>query len=93
MTAISPIVLILGAGPNVGSGVVRAFAKKGYKTVTTSRSPEAKVEGGSDLHIQADLADPSSLPGIFEKLRKAHGPPSAVVYNGQYSLILEGTFG
>lgn len=82
MSAIPRVLLILGAGSNVGSGVARAFAEKGYKTVTTSRSPKAKIEGESDLHVQADLSNPSSVAEVFEKVRKALGPPSVVVYNG-----------
>lgn len=84
MTSVPRTLLILGAGPNVGSGVARAFAEKGYKVATTSRSSETKIEGGSDLHLQADLSNPSSVADIFGKVQKALGPPSVVVYNGKY---------
>ena len=83
MSAVPRTLLILGAGANVGTGVARAFAEKGYKTVTASRSPNAKDEGVSDLHVQVDLTNPSSVAGVFDKVRKAFGQPSVVVYNGR----------
>ena len=84
MATRAPVLLILGAGSNVGSGVARAFAAKGYKVATTSRSQEGKDK--DTLHIQSDLSDPSSVAGVFTKVREAVGPPSVVVYNGQFAV-------
>ena len=80
----SPIVLILGAGANIGQGVARAFASKGYKIALVSRNPKDFQSGAQEqVHIGGDLSDPSSIPGIFTKVKSALGIPSVVVYNGQ----------
>ncbi|OQV10143.1 hypothetical protein CLAIMM_14183 [Cladophialophora immunda] len=81
MSASLPIALVLGAGHNVGAGVAKAFAAKGYRIATVSRTA---TDDASDrrLHIQADLADPESVARVFETVRKHLGHPSVVVYNG-----------
>ncbi|KAJ3497133.1 hypothetical protein NLG97_g2131 [Lecanicillium saksenae] len=86
MSAAKPVLLILGSGANIGQGVARAFSAKGYQVAATSRSEKPKSEqvpaDGIDLHIKSDLADASSVPGVFEKVRQALGQaPSVVVYN------------
>lgn len=78
----SKILLIIGAGPNIGSHVAKSFSQAGYKVASASRSPP-KVEDGTDLHIPLDLAKPESVPGVFEKVRKELGEVGAVVYNGK----------
>lgn len=76
-----PVLLILGAGPNIGSHLAKAFSQKGYKVASASRSPP-KVDDGSDLHITLDLTKPDTVPGVFEKARKElGGEVGAVVYN------------
>lgn len=74
------MVLILGAGANIGAGVARAFAAAGYQVATAAR--KAKSEAKSQLHVQGDFADPSSIRDIFAEVRKSLGDPSVVVYNG-----------
>jgi len=75
------IVLIFGAGQNVGAGVVKAFSAKGYRIATVSRTAAADA-GDKRLHIQADLENPESVSTVFETVRKQLGHPSVVVYNG-----------
>lgn len=72
----------MGSGANVGSNVARAFAEKGYKVAATSRTARASDNDKVDLHIEGDLADPSSVASIFKKVSSSLGPPSVVVYNG-----------
>ncbi|KND87547.1 hypothetical protein TOPH_07814 [Tolypocladium ophioglossoides CBS 100239] len=81
MASSAPVLLILGGGANVGSGVAQAFAAKGYKVASTSRRPREQGKDGIDLHIRSDLSDPSSVANIFQKVAHALGPPSVVVYN------------
>jgi NAD(P)-dependent dehydrogenase (short-subunit alcohol dehydrogenase family) len=79
MPSTSPIVLILGAGPNIGQSVARAFAAKGYRVAVASR----KTTGTPDqLHIPSDFSNPSAVAAAFVKAKKALGIPSVVVYNG-----------
>ena len=87
MAASFPIVLVLGAGQNVGAGVIKAFSAKGYRIATVSRTATAEASD-KRLHIQADLKDPESVSTVFDTVRKQLGHPSVVVYNG----LLPGLF-
>lgn len=79
----SPVILILGAGPNIGQHVAQAFAAKGYKVALASRT--AKEESTEDgINISSDLSDPESVVNLFSKVKESLGLPSVVVYNGQY---------
>ncbi len=85
--AVAPVILILGAGTNVGTHVARSFATKGYRVALTSRtSRDQETTGNGDLHLQSDLTDPGSVAGVFAKVRDLLGPPSVVVYNGESAL-------
>lgn len=80
----SPVLLILGAGANIGAHLARSFAAKGYRVALTSRtSRDQETNSNGDLHLQSDLADPGSVAGVFAKVRDLLGPPSVVVYNGE----------
>uniref|UniRef100_A0A8H7NQS9 Uncharacterized protein n=1 Tax=Bionectria ochroleuca TaxID=29856 RepID=A0A8H7NQS9_BIOOC len=60
--AANSVVLILGAGPRVGTSVATAFASASYKV---------------------DLAEPESIPGLFDAVeREFNTAPNVVVYNG-----------
>lgn len=85
MATTSKVVLILGAGANVGQHVARTFASQGYKVASTSRT--AKDTGNSEdaVHIAADLSDPESVAAVFSKVKALLGIPSVVVYNGKPS--------
>ena len=85
MSSTSPILLILGSGPNIGKHVARAFAAKGYKVALASRKPNEESSTADQVHISSDLSDPNSVPGVFAKVKETlGGPPSVVVYNGVY---------
>ena len=81
MAPISPIVLILGAGPNIGANVAKTFAANGYKVVLTSRKAPESVNP-LYTYVQGDLAEPKSVVDIFARVRETCGEPSVVVYNG-----------
>jgi NAD(P)-dependent dehydrogenase (short-subunit alcohol dehydrogenase family) len=82
----SKILLILGAGPNIGASLAKAFASRGYKVATASRSP-SKGDDGADLHVTVDLAKPETVPGVFERVRsELGGEVGVVVYNGECAL-------
>lgn len=102
MSSTKPVLLILGSGANIGQSVARTFSAKGYQVAATSRSEKPTQNGapadGIDLHIKSDLADPRTVPGVFQQVRETLGQaPSVVVYNGEllssnHYLALEGTF-
>ncbi|KAL6886114.1 hypothetical protein HDV57DRAFT_526013 [Trichoderma longibrachiatum] len=85
---VQAVALILGAGPNVGTNVAKAFAAQGYNVAITSRSrKDDEDDAKPHLHIQADLAEPSSIEDIFATVIRELGHPSVVVYNAtSYSL-------
>jgi NAD(P)-dependent dehydrogenase (short-subunit alcohol dehydrogenase family) len=83
----TPILLILGSGSNIGRGVGDAFTAKDYNLALVSRSISEETSTATELHIQADLSDPSVVPSIFAKVKDTFGsPPSVVVYNGTHPL-------
>lgn len=83
MPITSPVVLILGSGPNIGQHVARAFAAKGYKVALASRRLKEEDSTVDQVNIPSDLSDPDSVIGVFSKVKALLGLPSVVVYNGK----------
>jgi len=81
MAAKSPVMLLLGFGPNVGHHVSEAFAAKGYIVARASRKIKEEESTATQINIPIDLSDPESVIGVFSKLKDTHGFPSVVVYN------------
>ena len=84
MSKTSPVILILGAGPNIGQSVARAFAAKGYRVALAARKASEAHDTADQTHIQSDFADPSSVVNAFSKVKESLGIPSVVVYNGEH---------
>jgi NAD(P)-dependent dehydrogenase (short-subunit alcohol dehydrogenase family) len=82
MASTSPVILILGSGPNIGHHVGRAFVAKGYKVALASRSVNEEDKNAELVRVSADLSDPHCVKGIFSKVEASLGLPSVVVYNG-----------
>lgn len=75
------ILLVLGAGSNIGQSLTECFKSAGYSIAVVSRSAPT---GASDevVQIQADLADHRSIASIFETVKAKLGAhPTVVVYN------------
>ena len=85
MPTTSPVILILGAGPNIGHHVARAFAAKGYKVAIASRRLNEEDSTADQVKISSDLSDPESVVGVFSRVKASLGLPSVVVYNGKNS--------
>jgi NAD(P)-dependent dehydrogenase (short-subunit alcohol dehydrogenase family) len=83
MSTASPVLLVLGAGSNVGQHVARAFAAKGYKIALVSRRQKEEDNTADQVHISSDLSDPDSVIGVFSKVKALLGFPSVVIYNGK----------
>lgn len=84
MSTTSPIILILGAGPRIGTSVAKAFAAKGYKVALASRKASEANNTANEIHIQSDFADPGTVVNAFSQVKASLGIPSVVVYNGVY---------
>lgn len=82
----SNIILVLGAGPNIGLHTIKYFSSKGFKTAAASRNPSAELASAADLVVKCDFADPASIKGLFEAVKEKLGVPNVVVYNGSSSL-------
>jgi len=85
MTAKSPVVLILGAGANVGQAIARIFASKGYRVALAARSLKEADSTDDQLNIPSDFSNTDSIVNAFAKVKKVFGIPSVVVYNGKPS--------
>src|SRR5271163_2004055 len=79
----SPVILILGAGSNIGHHVARAFAAKGYKVALAARRLKEADNNADQINIPSDLSDPSSVVNAFSKVKSLLGVPSVVIYNGE----------
>ncbi|KAK6217583.1 short-chain dehydrogenase/reductase SDR [Colletotrichum tabaci] len=82
----APVVLILGAGRNIGAGVAAHFSAAGYSVAVVTRSfptpsPSPDPKTGY-LRIRADLSDVAQVRDTFAQARKHFGKaPRVVVYN------------
>lgn len=85
MAAKSPVILILGAGPNIGQSVARKFASKGYKVALAARSLKEGDSTEKQLIIPSDLSKTNDVINAFAKVKEVFGIPSVVVYNGELS--------
>ena len=84
MTTKSPIVLILGAGPNIGQSVARLFSSKGYKVGLAARFIKESESTSTQLNIPSDFSKTDDIINAFTKIKKTFGIPSVVVYNGNH---------
>ncbi|KAJ5666623.1 hypothetical protein N7462_011032 [Penicillium macrosclerotiorum] len=87
MLSTSPVVLILGAGPNIGQSIARAFAARGYKVALSARSLKDEDSSSNQVTICSDLSDPQSVIKVFSKVKESLGVPSVVVYNAAAATI------
>lgn len=72
------ILLILGVGPRLGSGVASKFRAGGYRVAMAARSlTDGLTEDGS-LNIAADFSDPQNVRRAFEATIQNFGHPSAL---------------
>ncbi|KAK4554778.1 hypothetical protein LTR86_008280 [Recurvomyces mirabilis] len=83
----SRVVLILGAGPNIGVKVAEKFAQNGYQVAIVGRSLVDGAFDGSTFNIAADLQDPEVVLGIFQRVEGKLGMPNVVIFNGGNRLI------
>ena len=83
MPGTSPVILILGAGPNIGQAVAKTFVSKGFKVALAARSLREVDSTENQLNITSDFANPDDVVNAFVKVKQVLGIPSVVVYNGK----------
>ena len=77
------VALVTGAGTGIGKSAALALARAGFAVVLAGRTAErllesarqikAEVDGAALLTVQADVADPTSVAGLFERTRGVFG--------------------
>ncbi|KAF2098720.1 NAD(P)-binding protein [Rhizodiscina lignyota] len=87
MPGTSPVILILGAGPNIGQAVARTFASRGYKVALAARSLDEADSTDNQLNITSDFANSDDVVNAFKRVNKVFGIPSVVVYNVSASTL------
>jgi len=94
------VVLITGANHGIGAATAQAFAAQGAKVFLTSygdpagwaREPKGlfnvveslRAQGGQAEAWEADLADPSNIPVLFDRAEAAFGPVEVLVNNAAH---------
>jgi NAD(P)-dependent dehydrogenase (short-subunit alcohol dehydrogenase family) len=78
--------LLIGAGPGVGAGVVRRFGREGFRSTLVSRGDTDVASelrsGGLEIDaIAANIEDLDSYRETLEGIFSAPGAPGVVVYN------------
>jgi NAD(P)-dependent dehydrogenase (short-subunit alcohol dehydrogenase family) len=80
--------LLIGAGPGIGAGVVRRFGREGFRSTLISRSgtveqlaSELRSAGLEIEALSADIEDLDGYRGTLERIFSAPGAPGVVVYN------------
>src|ERR1700759_5506308 len=80
--------LLIGAGPGIGAGVVRRFGREGFRSTLISRgpslaqlAPELRSDGLEIEAVVADIADLDGYRAALERIFSAPGAPGVVVYN------------
>ncbi|PVH79947.1 NAD(P)-binding protein [Cadophora sp. DSE1049] len=81
MTSIKPVVLLLGAGANIGKAVATKFASSGFNVATAARSLEDGQLSPGRWTFKIDLTKPNSVADLFTKVSNQVGIPSVVIYN------------
>jgi short-subunit dehydrogenase len=81
--------LLVGAGPGLGTAVARRFANGGYRVTLVARSTDglgdlaaSLADTGSQIDtIAADASDPEALRARMAELYDEHGAPGLIIYN------------
>jgi NAD(P)-dependent dehydrogenase (short-subunit alcohol dehydrogenase family) len=80
--------LLIGAGPGVGAGVVRRFGREGFRSTLIARGDSLDQladelrSGGLEIEaVRADIADLDGYRATLEGIFSAPGAPGVTVYN------------
>jgi NAD(P)-dependent dehydrogenase (short-subunit alcohol dehydrogenase family) len=82
-------VLVIGAGPGLGSAIAQRFAQGGYHLTLMARHADGLAKLASDLvdggapvdTVAADASDPDGLRATLTSLYASTGAPGVLVYN------------
>lgn len=85
----NPVYVVIGAGPGLGLGVSRRFAREGYATVLIGATAEAMEplaqtlgdEGFEAYATGLSLVDPDSITATVEEIGKVRGRIDVLHFN------------
>jgi NAD(P)-dependent dehydrogenase (short-subunit alcohol dehydrogenase family) len=80
--------LLIGAGPGVGAGVVRRFGREGFRSTLIARgeaveqlAAELRSDGPEVEPVRADIEDLDGYRATLEQIFGRPGAPGVAVYN------------
>ncbi|WP_420819415.1 SDR family NAD(P)-dependent oxidoreductase [Paenibacillus thalictri] len=87
--SVKPLLVIVGSGPGVSSGITSKFGGNGFRIVLVARnaaSLESRVKELHEQHIEAygvpaDASDSNSLKTAFSHIQSVYGTVDVLVYN------------
>jgi NAD(P)-dependent dehydrogenase (short-subunit alcohol dehydrogenase family) len=79
-----PVLVVFGAGPNIGVSVLKKFKDEGYKTAAISRDPSDEIKAVADKAYSLDLTSgPEKVEQVLQQISHDLGDPTVIVYNGE----------
>ncbi|QHW33578.1 SDR family NAD(P)-dependent oxidoreductase [Paenibacillus rhizovicinus] len=87
-----PLLVIVGSGPGVSSGIAKKFGSNGFRVVLIARTQPSLERVLEDLRqlgleshgITADASDPDSLKSAFDHIKNEYGATDVLVYNAAH---------
>ncbi len=87
----TPVSVVAGIGPALGSSLASALLIRGHRVVGLSRSPAASSILGDenpDFHLLAcDVTDANAVRSVFHRIAAEHGPVENLIYNAHELFI------
>lgn len=83
MTSYKPLVLVLGAGLNIGQAVAKKFLSDGYSVALAARSLSERKVSNQEWTYTIDLTNPGAVEALFTKVSEDVGIPNVVIFNGK----------
>ncbi len=85
----TPLIIVAGSGPGVGSAVARRFASEGFRVAMIARESERLAAlaapiiaaGGTAVPYAADLSDHAATRAVLAAITADHGRPTVLVWN------------
>jgi short-subunit dehydrogenase len=87
---VTPVVIVAGVGPGIGTSIARAFGAEGFRVALLARDSarlaklhaEMSAAGITAAPFIVDLADAAATHNVVERVRTwANRDPSSLVYN------------
>jgi len=79
--------LVTGASAGIGEAIARTAAERDARVIGVARRADVLASVMDDIGgspVQADLADPSVVAGLIERVEAEHGPIDVLVNNAGY---------